>query len=142
MVCPSSPRGTASDGLSASSNAANGCAQQHEFQDHHAPCAHTQGAQVLAIPLKHLPMLTHESNEFAGKILDNLIDVRLLREENQSWIEKAVITRVWVSTTDVSDNIIEHLRELFGTVSSNAQTSLSAPATHAAQTVRDGACGA
>ncbi|OAK98096.1 SPO22-domain-containing protein [Phaeosphaeriaceae sp. SRC1lsM3a] len=85
--------------------------------------------------MHHVHILKEHNNEFAGKILDNLIDVRLLREENQSWIEKAVITRVWVSTTDVSDNIIEHLRELFGTVSSNAQTSLSAPATHAAQTL-------
>jgi hypothetical protein len=82
-------------------------------------------------------MLTHHSNEFAGKILDDLIDVRLFREENQSWVEKVVITRVWVSTASATDNVIEQLRETFDMVLSNAQASLSAPATHAAQTVRD-----
>ncbi|KAH7398979.1 meiosis protein SPO22/ZIP4 like-domain-containing protein [Phaeosphaeria sp. MPI-PUGE-AT-0046c] len=80
-------------------------------------------------------VLKEHSNEFAGKILDDLIDIRLFREENQSWIERAVITRIWVSTTNAADIVIEQLRDSFDTVLSNARASLSAPATHAAQTL-------
>jgi hypothetical protein len=48
MVCPVSRPDTVSDCLSASSNDTNDCTQQHEFQDHHASCAHTKGTQVWA----------------------------------------------------------------------------------------------
>lgn len=73
----------------------------------------------------------------ACKALDGLIDTRLFREENQSWIEKAVITRIWISTTNSpSENTLEQIQELLDTVSQHSETTLSAPATHAAQTVR------
>jgi hypothetical protein len=78
------------------------------------------------------------SNATACKILDDLIDSRLFREENQSWIEKAVIMRIWIgTTTNPADNILEQLQELLDTVSRNSKAPLSAPATHAAQTVSD-----
>jgi hypothetical protein len=60
------------------------------------------------------------SNVTACKALDDLIDMRLFREENQTWIEKAVITQ---------------LQELFDAIARNWKNHLSAPATHAAQTV-------
>jgi hypothetical protein len=70
--------------------------------------------------------------------VDDLIDIRLFREENQAWIEKAIITRIWISTTDsLANNMLEQLQELLDTVSRNTQALLSAPATHAAQTVSD-----
>lgn len=80
--------------------------------------------------------LNTSSNTIACKALDDLIDIRLLREENQSWIEKAVITRIWVGTSNNnSENMLEQMQELFDTVSQNSKIQLSAPATHAAQTV-------
>jgi hypothetical protein len=77
-----------------------------------------------------------DSNVTACKALDDLIDIRLFREENQTWIEKAIITRIWIGTTNsVSENALEQLQELFDTVAQNSKVPLSAPATHAAQTV-------
>jgi hypothetical protein len=80
---------------------------------------------------------THpRSNIEAGKILDNLIDIRLFREENQAWVEKAVVTRIWIATTNMSsDNTLEQLQELLDIVSQNSKSPLTASATHAAQTV-------
>jgi hypothetical protein len=80
--------------------------------------------------------LTIDSSVTACKALDDLIELRLFREENQAWIEKAAITRVWLGTTDTcAENILDELQELFDRILQNSQTSLSAPATHAAQTV-------
>lgn len=85
----------------------------------------------------HLRYYAHQhSNVKAGKILDNLIDIRLFREENQAWVEKSVVTRIWIATTNMSaDDILEQLQELLDLVSQNSKNPLSAPATHAAQTV-------
>lgn len=72
----------------------------------------------------------------ACKILDEFINVRLLREENQSWIEKAVVTRIWAGACNKSDeDDINNLKELLNTILRNSNDPLSAPATHAAQTV-------
>jgi hypothetical protein len=81
-------------------------------------------------------VLNHDSSTTAAKIIDDLINIRLFREENSKWIEKAVITRIWVSTTStLTDDALEQLQELFDIISGNSQAALSAPATHAAQIV-------
>jgi hypothetical protein len=86
--------------------------------------------------LRHRYYAHRNSNVKAGKILDNLIDIRLFREENRAWVEKAVVTRIWIATTNMSaDDILEQLQELLDLVSQNSKNPLSAPATHAAQTV-------
>jgi hypothetical protein len=85
-----------------------------------------------------LPTLRHDSNATAGRVLDDLIATRLYREENQAWIEKAVITRIWIGTTNsCADKILDQLQEMLDTVSQNLQAALSAPATHAAQVVSE-----
>jgi hypothetical protein len=103
----------------------------------HASCAQTEGAQVshpISLTMIQLMMI---SNDMACKILDYLIDSRLYREENQVWIEKGVITRVWAGTTNSHpDGSFEALQNLFDSVLQNAKVTLTAPATHAAQTVR------
>lgn len=74
----------------------------------------------------------------ACNVLDNLIGTRLFPEENQSWLERAVITRIWIGTTSSDfENCLELLKELFDTVQQNTKNPLAAPATHAAQTVSD-----
>jgi hypothetical protein len=79
-----------------------------------------------------------DSNVTACKLINDLIDIRLLREENRSWLEKAIITRIWLGTTNTfAENSLDELQELFDTVVRNSKASFSAPATHAAQTVRD-----
>jgi hypothetical protein len=103
---------------------------------HYASHTQTQGPQACTTLDDVLLSLISSSNVTACKALDDLIDIRLFREENQTWIEKAVITRIWVGTTkSASENAVEQLQELFDTVAQNSKLSLSAPATHAAQTV-------
>jgi hypothetical protein len=47
-----------------------------------------------------------------------------------------VVTRIWITTTNMTaDDNLEQLQELLDLVSQNSKDPLSAPATHAAQTV-------
>ncbi|KAF1835983.1 SPO22-domain-containing protein [Decorospora gaudefroyi] len=86
--------------------------------------------------MHHINKLKEHSNVTACKALDDLIDTRLFREENQTWIEKAVITRIWIGTTNnFAENTLEQLHELFDTLEQSPKVTLSAPATHAAQTL-------
>jgi hypothetical protein len=60
----------------------------------------------------------------------------LFREEKEAWIEKAVITRLWITcTTFVAEGTLNQLREFFDEILQNSKVPLSAQATHAAQTV-------
>ncbi|XP_014560370.1 hypothetical protein COCVIDRAFT_89663 [Bipolaris victoriae FI3] len=86
--------------------------------------------------MHHIQKLNEHDNATAIKALDDLIDIRLFREENQQWIEKAIITRIWIGTTrNFSENVLEKLQDRFDVVSQNLPTPISAPATHAAQTL-------
>lgn len=81
-------------------------------------------------------VLNMSSHVYACKALDDLLKNRLTREENASWIEKAVVTRTWLSTTDSNaENPVEQLQQTLDTVLHDSGVSLSAPATHAAQTL-------
>ncbi|KAJ4319655.1 sporulation-specific protein 22 [Neodidymelliopsis sp. IMI 364377] len=76
------------------------------------------------------------NNVYACKALDDLMRIRLNREENGSWIEKAAITRIWLSTSDVhAENALEQLQQMFDMILHESNYMLSAPATHAAQTL-------
>lgn len=86
-------------------------------------------------------LIEYFSSNIACRALDDLIELRLFREENQNWIEKAVITRVWIGTTkDCTENTLENFQALFDSVGQNLKASLTAPATHAAQTVSVPTC--
>ncbi|KAF2745815.1 SPO22-domain-containing protein [Sporormia fimetaria CBS 119925] len=86
--------------------------------------------------IHHIHKLKDHSSVAACKILDQFIEIRLFPEENQNWIEKAVITRVWAGTGGPSsENDLETLQMLCDNVSRNTNQPLSAPATHAAQTL-------
>ncbi|KAH7075854.1 meiosis protein SPO22/ZIP4 like-domain-containing protein [Paraphoma chrysanthemicola] len=86
--------------------------------------------------MHHVHKLKESSNTTACKVLDDLIEMRLFQEENQTWLEKAVIMRLWVATTtQLADNVLQQLQDLLDTVSQNTKGPLSAPATHAAQTL-------
>lgn len=85
--------------------------------------------------MHHIHRLKDYSNITACKVLDDLLEIRLFREENQMWVEKAVITRIWIGTFNNNlENALEQLQELFDIVLQNSNP-FSAPATHAAQTV-------
>jgi hypothetical protein len=60
--------------------------------------------------------------------------MRLFQQENQQWIEKSVITRVYFSTSDTpTEDVLEKLQELFDTVVQRSSTTFAASATHATQ---------
>lgn len=63
---------------------------------------------------------------------------RLFESENDDWIEKVFVTRLWmtVSATETSGNT-QSLVALVNELSSKLQKPLSASATHASQIVRD-----
>ncbi|KAF2017110.1 SPO22-domain-containing protein [Aaosphaeria arxii CBS 175.79] len=80
--------------------------------------------------------LKSKSPASACMALNNLINSRLLREENQTWIERAVIMRIWMGTPDcTAEKQHEQLQVLLDVVSDNMKQPFSAPATHAAQTL-------
>ncbi|KAJ4331225.1 sporulation-specific protein 22 [Didymella glomerata] len=81
-------------------------------------------------------VLISSSSVYACKALDELLKSRLIRDEHESWIEKAMITRIWISTSDAhAENALEQLQQTFDLLIHESSFSLSAPATHAAQTL-------
>ncbi|KAF3046826.1 hypothetical protein E8E11_007311 [Didymella keratinophila] len=86
--------------------------------------------------IHHIHKLKNLSIVYACKALDELLKSRLIRDEHGPWIEKAVITRVWISTSDShAGNALEQLQQTFDLLVYESSFSLSAPATHAAQTL-------
>ena len=80
--------------------------------------------------------LSVSSSVYASKALDDLLQHRLMREENEQWIEKAIVIRVWLSTSGPSiGDSLQQLQQVFDAVLQDGGFSLSAPATHAAQTL-------
>ncbi|KAF1997925.1 SPO22-domain-containing protein [Amniculicola lignicola CBS 123094] len=86
--------------------------------------------------MHHIRKIKEESNTTASKALDDLIEIRLFREEKQAWIERALITRIWIGTSTLgSEDTLEGLQYLFDKTLRKTKDSFSAPATHAAQTL-------
>jgi len=107
-----------------------------DVAQNHASHTQIEGTQAWELSIAYMTALINYSNVTARRALDDMIHIRLLGEENQTWTEKAVITRVWIDSSDsISENILEQLQDLFDTVLQNSKAPLSAPATHAAQTV-------
>ena len=76
------------------------------------------------------------SNWTACKLVDDLLEMRLFREEEQKWIERAVITRIWIATTTPEkEDTLESMQDLFDKVLRNTTHPLSGPGAHASQTV-------
>lgn len=66
------------------------------------------------------------------------MELRLYREENQTWIEKAVVTRIWVATSvPNAEDALEPLQAFLDNVSHHTKQSLTGPGTHASQTVSE-----
>lgn len=81
-------------------------------------------------------VLISSSTVYACKALDELLKSRLIIDEHGSWIEKVVITRVWISTSDAhAGNALEQLQQIFDLLIHESNFKLSAPATHATQTL-------
>lgn len=84
----------------------------------------------------HIRKLTDKNPSLACRALDGLLKLRILQAERTDWIEKVIITRIWIITNqkDVPETLVL-LEEVLSTVSGNLAQPFSPAATLAAQTV-------
>ena len=87
--------------------------------------------------IHYVHKLRSRSPLMAHAVLNKLLTERLLGAEEQTWLEKAVVTIIWNCTTSNDfSNIMHSLKELFDTLVVGSRKALSPSATHAAQIVR------
>ncbi|EKG11028.1 Tetratricopeptide-like helical [Macrophomina phaseolina MS6] len=87
--------------------------------------------------MHHVHKIKGKSSEMAGKILEKFIQTRILTQENAQWIEKVVVTQLWISLESVesaTNQPCEKTLDLLNLVLQNSRP-FNAPATHAAQTL-------
>ena len=87
--------------------------------------------------LHHVHKFRPRNPLMAHRVLVTLLNERLLGAEETKWIEKVLITIIWncMNLTDSLD-VLTLLSEVFDALGNSAAKTLSAHATHAAQTVR------
>ena len=84
----------------------------------------------------HVRKLNEKNPSLACKALDELLSLRILREERENFIEKVLITRIWITVSQRETvESIAVLQELFAMIVSNIKKPISSAATHGAHTV-------
>ncbi|KAI9697243.1 MAG: hypothetical protein M1836_004807 [Candelina mexicana] len=84
----------------------------------------------------HIHKLRAGSPDLACKALDDLLTMRTFSTEKEAWVEKVLITRLWISTNSSdNNNVLNQLYAILDSIASNIKEPLSAHATHAAQTL-------
>ncbi|KAL2351922.1 meiosis protein SPO22/ZIP4 like-domain-containing protein [Cryomyces antarcticus] len=74
--------------------------------------------------------------DLACKMLDNFLTTRLFGSENDDWIEKTSITRLWIATSlPEATDALASLLQLIESISQEYGKCFTPPATHAAQTL-------
>jgi hypothetical protein len=85
----------------------------------------------------HVRKLNDKSSSLACKALDDLLNLRILREERDEYIEKVLITRLWITLSQREcPEALVSLHELFSLIVANIKKPISSAATHGAHTVR------
>ena len=84
----------------------------------------------------HIRKLSDKSPSLAYRALDELLSLRILPEDKEEWVEKVLITRLYmtVSQRDSIDAWVS-LEELFSFIVANMRQPISSAATLAAHTV-------
>lgn len=86
--------------------------------------------------MHHIRKLHIKSPSLASSLLDDFLRTRVLQHERDDWIEKVLITRIWMGTCQREDpNVIASVGEVLKIATSNIEKPLSALAAHAAQTL-------
>ncbi|PSN68963.1 SPO22-domain-containing protein [Corynespora cassiicola Philippines] len=85
--------------------------------------------------MHHVHKLKDHSDTAACGVLVDLLETRLFRDEYQAWIERAVVTYIWIKVTGAEEKMIGDTQELLDKVLMHTKDIFSAPATHAAQTL-------
>jgi Meiosis protein SPO22/ZIP4 like len=85
----------------------------------------------------HVRKLNNNNPSLACKVLDDLLNLRILREEREEYTEKILITRLWITVSQKeSTKALESLLELFSLIVAHIKKPISSAATHGAHTVR------
>lgn len=87
--------------------------------------------------LFHIRKSNDKSPSLACKTIDDLLRLRVLDSGCDAWIEKTLITRLWMTVGQI-DNLdaIKSLESIFSSIASNISKPLSPAVTLAAHTVR------
>ena len=93
-------------------------------------------AENFKLIMYHIRKLNDKSPSLACRILDELLSLRILPEDKEEWVEKVLITRLYM-TIGQRDNIdvLTSLEELFSFIVANMRQPISSAATLAAHTV-------
>jgi len=84
----------------------------------------------------HIRKLNDKSPSLACRALDELLRLRVLDEEKEEWIEKILITRLYMTVGQRdSDNALFGLEQLFSLIVSNIKQPIGSTATIAAHAV-------
>lgn len=84
----------------------------------------------------HVRKLNDKNPRLACKALDEILKLRILREERGDYIEKVLITRLWITLNQIeSAEALGSLQELFSFIVNNIRKPISSGATHGAHTV-------
>ncbi|KAI9795239.1 MAG: hypothetical protein M1835_006135 [Candelina submexicana] len=84
----------------------------------------------------HIHKLRAGSPDLACKALDNLLTMRTFSTGKEAWVEKVLITRLWISTNSSdTNNVLNQLYAILDSIASNIKEPLTSHATHAAQTL-------
>ncbi|TAQ83981.1 hypothetical protein B7494_g7694 [Chlorociboria aeruginascens] len=90
----------------------------------------------LKLVIHHIRKLNDKSPSLACGVLDELLSLRVLHADKDEWIEKVLITRLWmtVGQRDGSDSIAA-VEQVLSTIMANVQRPVSPAATLAAHTL-------
>lgn len=84
--------------------------------------------------MHHVHKIKSRSPEVASKVLEKFLQTRLFNHGDAQWIEKVVVTQLWIFLDSASNQLSETLLDLLNVVLQNSRP-FGAPATHAAQTL-------
>jgi hypothetical protein len=84
----------------------------------------------------HIRKLNDKSPSLACKALEDLMKLRILKMNREDWVEKALVTRLWISLGQRdSPEALSSLDDFFSMIATNVNQPVSAAATLAAHTV-------
>lgn len=86
--------------------------------------------------MSQIRKLNDKCPSLASKALDDFLTLRIIKEDNYEWFEKALVTRLWIAASQ-GDNpdSLKQIEDLFSTLVANSTRPASPAATLAAHTV-------
>ncbi|KAG4436689.1 hypothetical protein IFR05_007837 [Cadophora sp. M221] len=86
--------------------------------------------------MSHIRKLNDRSPSLASKALDDFLTLRIIKEDQDEWFEKALVTRLWIAASqrDNPDSLAQ-IEDLFSTLVANSTRPASPAATLAAHTL-------